>query len=217
MKRLLGIVAAMLAAHGACAQELANGAFLVAQQTLNDPNFRRSVILVTQGRDGGSLGVILNRPTETTLRAAFPQHKNLAALPQPLYAGGPLQPDGLLFLLRAAKRPPASVPVLRNVYLVSDADWVERALGEPKLLTAVRVYAGHAGWAPRQLRGEIEHQGWHLLPADEATLFEHDPAMLWPLLMKRAVLRTTQFKNINKIKYLYNIPWQSAKMFHVAS
>ena len=84
MKRLLCIALAMLAACLAAAQEPANGVFLVAQPTLTAPAFRRTVILITQRPDGGSLGVIINRPSEIALREAFPQHQYIAAQSQPL-------------------------------------------------------------------------------------------------------------------------------------
>jgi putative transcriptional regulator len=48
------------------------------------------------------------------------------------------------------------------------------------------VYAGYAGWGPGQLQAEIERGGWHVLPADAATVFDKNPAEIWPELIKRA-------------------------------
>lgn len=192
VKQLLGLALLLLVSSGSGAQDIANAAFLVAQPALTAPTFARTVILVTQGRDGGALGVILNRPTDITPRDAFPKHKHLAALEQKVYFGGPVLPQGLLFLVRTSTPPPASVPVLRDVFLVSDIDWVDAALAERKLISDLRIFAGHSGWAPRQLRSEMERQGWYLLPADSATVFEHDVRQLWPELVKRAVLRPTR-------------------------
>ena len=191
MKRLLCIAVALLVACAAQAQPVANGVFLVAQPTLTAPAFRRTVILITQRPDGGSLGVILNRPTEIALRAAFPQHECIAAQPQNLYHGGPLQPQAMLFLVRTNTPPPASIAVLRDVYLTSDADWVNSALGDEQRLSEIRVFAGYAAWAPKQLRSEMERQGWYILPADSASIFEKQTAELWLELVKRAVLQPT--------------------------
>lgn len=173
------------------AQEPANGVFLVAQPTLTEPAFRRTVILITQRSDGGSLGVILNRPTKVTLAEAFPQHAHIAALPQPLHVGGPVQPQALLFLVRSATPPPGAIALLHDVYLTSDADWVDSALATQKIISATRAFAGYAGWAPRQLRSEMERQGWYILPADAASVFDSKPDALWIELAKRAVLRPT--------------------------
>jgi putative transcriptional regulator len=183
----------VLVASGARAQapalELANGVFLVAQPTLTEPTFRRTVILITQRPDGGSLGVIINRPTQITLAEAFPQHEHIAALAQPLHFGGPVQPQALLFLVRSATPPPGAIAVLHDVYLTADADWVDSALATQKIISATRAFAGYAGWAPRQLRSEMERQGWYILPADAASVFDSEPDALWIELAKRAVLR----------------------------
>lgn len=189
MKRLLCIALALLAAGAAWAQELANGVFLVAQPTLTEPMFHRTVILITQRPDGGSLGVIVNRPTGIPLRDAFPKHPHIAAQPLPLHAGGPVQPQTMLFLVRSATPPPQGIALLRDVYLTGDADWVDSALATGMVVSAMRAFAGHAGWAPRQLRSEMERQGWYILPADSALLFDGKPDELWRELARRAVLR----------------------------
>ena len=193
--RLLCFALALLAACSAGAQEVANGVFLVAQPSLTEATFRRTVILITQRPDGGSLGVIINRPTVVTLREAFPKHDHIGAQAQPLYFGGPVQPQSLLFLVRSTTPPPPGkgIAILRDVYLTTDADWVDHALATGNVVSATRAFAGHAGWAPRQLRAEIEREGWYILPADSETLFEGKPDAVWLELAKRAVLRPTAY------------------------
>jgi putative transcriptional regulator len=98
VKRLLCIALGVRCT--AWAQEVANGVFLVAQPSLTEATFRRTVILITQRPDGGSLGVIVNRPTEIPLREAFPKHEHIAAQTQALNFGGPVQPQALLFKIK---------------------------------------------------------------------------------------------------------------------
>jgi putative transcriptional regulator len=165
----------------------------VAQPTLTEPTFRRTVILITQRPDGGSLGVIINRPTKIALAEAFPQHEHIAVLPQTLHFGGPVQPQALLFLVRSATPPPGAIALLQDVYLTTDADWVDAALATQKIISATRAFAGYTGWAPRQLKSEMERQGWYILPADAASVFDSKPDDLWSELAKRAVLRPTAY------------------------
>jgi len=178
------------------AQDAANGVFLVAQPSLNDSMFRRTVILITQPPLVGPIGVIINRPTEISLGEVFPRHENIAALPQKLHFGGPVARQNVIFLVRGDTPPPRSISVLQNVYLVGDADWVEAALADASKLLAVRVFAGHSGWAPGQLQNELKRGGWYVLPADSATIFDKDIAAIWPELVKRAVLRPTVVEKI---------------------
>ncbi|MEQ1773081.1 MAG: YqgE/AlgH family protein [Burkholderiales bacterium] len=185
----------MFALPAAHAQNIANGVFLVAQPSLTEPTFRRTVILITQLPQAGPIGVIINRPMEVPLSDIFPKHENLAAQPQKLHFGGPVARQELMFLVRADKPPPRSIAVLQDVYLMGDADWVEGALAasDSNVLSAVRVFAGHSGWAPGQLQNELKREGWYMLPADSETIFEKDIATIWPELVKRAALRATLF------------------------
>lgn len=191
---LMWVMAAVFS--GAWAQGPANGVFLVAQPSLTAPMFRRTVILITQRPDGGSLGVILNRPTDVAHALLFPKHRNLAALTQNVFLGGPVEPQALLFLVRTEQTPPGAIRILSNVYLTADVDWVDGAIGtmgDSARIGALRVYAGYAGWAPRQLRSEMERQGWYILPADSESIFASDDVgeALWETLVKRAVLQPT--------------------------
>lgn len=182
-------LAALVAARGGHAQEIANGVFLVAQPTMTNATFRRTVILITQRPDGGSLGVIINRPTDVPLKLALSEYPQLAALPQTLHFGGPVQPQTMLFLVRAAAPGPYALPVLRDVYLTTDAQAVNDAVAQYPV--AVRAFTGYAGWAPGQLRSEMQRDGWYILPADSASIFDKSPQELWPELARRAVLRPT--------------------------
>ena len=177
---------------------IANGVFLVAQPSLTEPTFRRTVILLTQPPGSGPMGIIINRPTDQTLADVLPQHPALAAQTQPLYFGGPVARQGLVFLVRTQVAPPRSLRVLDDVYLMTDAAWVEQALaaglpaGVPKI--EVRVYAGYSGWVPGQLQNELKRDGWYIVPAGSAAIFEGDLNKLWAELARRAVLKATSFK-----------------------
>ena len=169
------LLAVLLAAAGALAQqhEPANGVLLVAKPELDDSNFARSVVLVTQARDGQTLGVILNKPTPA-------RHEG-----RPLWFGGPVMIRGVVALFAAEAPPPAAAfHVLKNVYLSM----------HPQNLAALlvargarfRLYAGFAAWAPGQLESELGRDAWHVLPADEALLFREDTSGLWQELLKKA-------------------------------
>lgn len=99
------------------------------------------------------------------------------------------QAANAIFLVRTTKPPPRSVPVLKDVYFVSDLDWIDALFKRPEPTRGLRVYFGHAGWAPGQLQNELERGGWHVVPADAAVVFETDPALIWPDLIKRATAK----------------------------
>src|ERR1700720_24899 len=76
----------------------AKGQLLIAGPSLLDPNFWRSVVLIVEHSDEGALGLVLNRPSETTVGEAVPQLEDLLALDEPVFIGGPVQPSAMMVL-----------------------------------------------------------------------------------------------------------------------
>jgi putative transcriptional regulator len=192
--RLAAMAVLLPAAVGASHQPAAappppNGVLLVARPELSDPNFRRTVVLVTRHAHGGAVGVILNRPTAVPLKEVFPAHPHLAARADVLYRGGPVSGETLVFVFRSSAPPPNALRVLEDVYMSLDRGLLEAMVARPDP-GELRVYAGYAGWAPGQLEAEIHHGGWHVLDADPTTIFRADPQTLWPTLLRRATSRS---------------------------
>lgn len=168
-------LAVALACAGAVAQqdEPANGVLLVARPGLEDPNFGRSVVLVTQTGEGHTVGVIVNKPTPA-------RHAG-----QPLWFGGPVMFRSIVALF-VAEAPPeaAAFHVLKRVYLSMHPENVEPLLERSG--ARVRLYSGFAAWAPGQLQAELGREAWYVLPADEALVFRDDMEGLWEELVAKA-------------------------------
>jgi putative transcriptional regulator len=190
---LILLLLAVLAAPAGAAEGDPNAIFLVAGAELRDPNFRETVVLVTQPREGGPWGVIINRPLEHRLSEIFTEFETLKDRKDVLVSGGPVAPDGLVFLVRSPDPPPRAVAVLRDVWFVGDVEWIEGLLRRAEPTRGLRVYAGYSGWAPGQLQAEIVRGGWHVLPADAATVFEADSSRIWRELIKRATTTRTLY------------------------
>ena len=77
------------------------GVLLVASPMLGDPNFRRTVVYVLDHRPDGSVGVVLNRPSDVTLLDVLPQWFDLASAPRTLFVGGPVETNAALCLAEA--------------------------------------------------------------------------------------------------------------------
>ena len=171
------VIVALLVGTTCQAQErdAPNGLLLVAKPGLVDPNFRETVVLVTQTPDYGTVGVILNRPTSV-------RHERTG---ESIYSGGPVMPRTLVALFRSDEPPEApAFHVLKRVYLSMHPDNIERQLARPA--GNLRLFAGFSGWAPRQLEAEIGRDGWYVLPANEELLFREDTTGMWGELVERA-------------------------------
>jgi putative transcriptional regulator len=195
--RALWLTAALVAgllmwpAWGAGA--VANGIFLIARPGMKDPNFSKTVVLVTLPKDGAPLGVIINRPLKQRLADLFPDFKTLKGKTDPIYFGGPVELPLVSFLVRSQKAPGDALPVLHDVYFSTDHDLFKKLMNRPNPTANVRVFAGYSGWAPGQLQTEIKRGGWYTLPADANTIFNDDPAKIWDELVERASREKTRW------------------------
>lgn len=166
------------------------GTLLVANTELLEPTFRRSVIYVVEHNDGGTLGVVLNRPSETAVHNVLPQWADLAAKPKTMFIGGPVKRDAALCLgtLRVGVDP-TDMAGLRHVagrIVMVDLD------ADPELIAAalegVRIYAGYSGWTIGQLEGEIERDDWIVLSALPSDVLVPPRIDLWSRVLRRQPL-----------------------------
>ena len=183
---LLSLLAAMLAPAPAGSTDIAAPAiFLVAKPELMDPNFAQAVVLVVFPKDGGPLGVILNRPLKLTLKETFPTEPQLKTRGEHLYFGGPVRVNGLMFLLRRSPAPENAFPVVDDLYLSGDGQLLDDQLSKPDGKVQ-QFFLGYSGWSPSQLDFEIAEGAWYVVPADSDTVLKSDPKTLWRDLLLRA-------------------------------
>lgn len=181
----LPLITAVLLAGAADAQTPVSGSLLVATSELTDRNFSESVLLIIHHGEDGSLGVLINRPTNLNPAAVFPDEPALERYDGTLFLGGPVGPSRLLMLLRApAPGLLEGPPVVGDVYVSADP----RQLGDiddAELdATRVRLYAGHAAWGPGQLESEIGAGAWHVVAGRADWVFSIEPRDLWRRLAR---------------------------------
>jgi len=128
------------------------GHLLIAAPSLFD-YFRRTVVLVIEHTPEGAMGVVLNRPSETSVADAVPALADLADDDELVRVGGPVSPEAVVALGDFDDPEEAGTAVVAGLGTVDP----EGPLGS---LRRLRVYAGYAGWAPGQLDGEVEQGAW---------------------------------------------------------
>ncbi|HXV60817.1 MAG TPA: YqgE/AlgH family protein [Vicinamibacteria bacterium] len=155
------------------------GVFLVARPKIDGGPFAHSVVLILAHGDGGTLGVIVNRASDVPLEEALPDLQSKRKPGHSLHFGGPVGLDGLLFLFRSDEPHEGADQVMDHVYYSGGRNVLETLLDENMGPEELRVFLGHAGWAPGQLRAEIARGDWDLVRADAFTVFQKDPKTLW--------------------------------------
>jgi putative transcriptional regulator len=157
------------------------GQLLVASPGLLDPNFRRTVVLVTEHTEDGAAGLVLNRPTESEVSEIVPALESLVDDGEPIFMGGPVQPNGVLVLGEFLDPDDAAVPLFGSLGFPS--------LDEPDdvvpLTTRRRIFAGYAGWGSGQLEDELAREDWILEEAQPDDAFTEAQQELWADVLRR--------------------------------
>lgn len=175
-------------------KKLKSGKMLIAEPFLGDSNFSRSVILLCEHGEEGSLGFILNKPTELVLGDLLPE---IAEISLPVNHGGPVQVDTLHMLHRMPDALGGN-EVTDGVFwggsfeVLQDVAHADIANGSD-----VKLFVGYAGWSPGQLEQEMKEGSWLLGDISQDVLFETDPLNMW-----KTAIHTLG----NEYRYLANLP-----------
>src|SRR5438067_6220193 len=157
------------------------GHLLIASPSLLDPNFRRTVVLVTEHSDEGAAGLVLNRPSPAPVAEIVPQLEPLVADGAQVWVGGPVQQNAVLVLGEFLDPDDAAVPLFGSLGFPS--------LDEPDdvvpLTTRRRIFAGYAGWGSGQLEDELAREDWILEEAQPDDAFTEAPQELWADVLRR--------------------------------
>jgi len=170
------------------------GRLLVATPDLGDPNFDRTVVFLLEHSDEGTLGVVLNRPSETSVHEPLPAWVDHAAHPPVVFTGGPVAPSAAIGLACAGDD-----EVDGWAPLVGRLGTVDLARTPGELLVTVerlRVFAGYGGWGAGQLDAEIAAGGWFVVDAWPDDAFSPYPERLWRTVLARQRGRLAMFANI---------------------
>lgn len=156
-----------------------SGKLLIASPGMAD-FFRRSVVLVVEHNERGAFGLVLNRPSESTVGDAVPELAELIGSEHVIYVGGPVQPGAVTAVAEHAD-PDASTKLVVGAVGMVDLD--ETPEGRQPDVSRIRVFAGYAGWGPGQLDAEIEAEAWIVEDAHPDDPFgEND---LWSAVLSR--------------------------------
>jgi putative transcriptional regulator len=164
--------------------ESLRGKLLIASPKIVDANFRRVVVYMAEHTDEGAMGLVLNRPAETTVAEAVPDLRWLAAGDDDaVWVGGPVAPSSVIVL--AEFDDPARAAMLVD----DDLGFVPAEIEDREEFAAAvrraRVFAGHAGWGAGQLESELEEDSWIVEPAQRTDVFTADPEALWSQVLRR--------------------------------
>lgn len=154
---------------------------LLAMPQMQDPNFARTVVLLCRHEAEGAMGLVINRPTETTVGS-------LVELDPPpgrdndmiVWAGGPVEPSRGWLLLGFDPGTSEAIRVAPDIYLSASQELLRNLIeadeDDPR---PARFLLGYAGWSERQLEGELAASAWLTADVSRQLIFGTDPNAMW--------------------------------------
>ena len=167
---------------------------MISEPFLPDPNFERSVILICEHNEEGSLGFVLNKPTGHQLSDVLEESESFG---QPLYQGGPVQLNTLHFIHRAADLIPEGNTVREDIYWGGDYEQLLSLMNTRQLdPNDIRFFVGYSGWAPGQLEEELEEDSWFVYQQTSShDVFDASAEDLWRKVLKNMGGKYRMFSN----------------------
>ncbi len=180
MKHIAIMLLACCGFGSALAQEPSAGSFLVATDSLRDPSFSETVILILHYASDGALGVAVNRPTWVDAGETFPDTEYLENYTGNVFYGGPVARANLVALFRLEPSDDLEMqPIVDDVYVTADPEFLIDFVSAEETDQRLRLFAGHAAWDGGQLEREIDSGGWRVVPAGANQIFAAEPLRLW--------------------------------------
>ena len=153
------------------------GKILISEPFLRDATFGRSVILLVDHTEEGTMGLVINKQLPLLLNDVVMEFKYLDEIP--LYKGGPVATD-TLFYLHTLEKIPGSIPVSKGLFLNGDFEEIKKyILQGNKVNECIRFFLGYSGWECEQLIQEIKENTWIIAKEDPSYLLDGEVKDMW--------------------------------------
>ena len=155
----------------------------ISEPFLRDATFGRSVILLVDHTDEGSMGLVINKQLPLFLNDIIMEFKYLDEIP--LYKGGPIATD-TLFYLHTLSDIPGSISISKGLYLNGDFDEIKKyILQGNKISECIRFFLGYSGWDSEQLNNEIRENTWLVSEEEKSYLMKNNIKDMWRTALEK--------------------------------
>lgn len=161
------------------------GKIIVAPPTVTDSYWAKTVVFITEHDDLGSIGLILNKPSTTSLQLFGKKSGFELDYPGFAHIGGPTHAQALTILHTPEWRCKNTLRLDRNFSMSSSPNALQR-ISEGDTPKQWRLFVGLATWAPEQLSSEVyglepfthEHS-WLIATPTHDNVFEFNEDDQW--------------------------------------
>ncbi len=158
------------------------GRFLISEPFMYDENFKRTVVLLVEHGDKGSLGFVLNRQLQVNVDQIV---EDFPLCESSVFMGGPVEQGTLHYVHRLGKKIPDSREVSGGIYWGGSFESLQNLVEKGDIIESdILFFVGYSGWAPGQLEEELDRKSWIVAPEDPNLIFQADYKDMWRQVLK---------------------------------
>src|SRR5690606_3260475 len=151
---------------------------LVSEPFMLDPNFMRSVILLCEHDENGTVGLVLNQPSNLQVKDVVPV---MSDVDLPLYVGGPVGMDSIQFVHKCNDRLNSGVDLGEGIFWGGNFEALKILLENKEINNdEIKFFIGYSGWTMGQLAHELKENTWMISnDFNPDLIFVSDEENLW--------------------------------------
>ena len=162
--------------------KIEQGKLILAEPFLHDPYFKRAVVLLTEHSKQGTMGFVVNMPSEIVVSDAI---KDFPKTNMKVYYGGPVDQDIVFYVHTLGEKVPNSIQIKKGIFWGGDFNKIQELANNKELNNNnIRFYIGYAGWGPAQFREELKKNAWFIYPAKSEYIFNKAPRRVWGKILR---------------------------------
>jgi len=157
------------------------GRILISEPFLQDMYFKRSIVLLTEHNDDGSVGFVINKPINLKIHEVL---KDFPKTDVPVSLGGPVNTNTIHYVHNLGDIIPGSVKILPSLYWGGDFNAVKELMRTEKLdNNKIRFFLGYSGWNPEQLQDELNDNAWVVSDLPEKDILTPPSHSFWKKIL----------------------------------
>mgnify|MGYP001560643674 CR=1 FL=1 len=159
------------------------GRVLISEPFLPDPNFSRSVILLVEHNNEGSIGYVLNHKTDYAVNILV---ADMEVVNNSAFQGGPVDLESFHYI-HSYPNVSGCSKITDSLFWSGDFEDVKEGLRTGKYLQENFIFfVGYSGWAPGQLQTELDAKSWVVAALKDQDVLDlnTDSAQLWKKAMR---------------------------------
>lgn len=162
--------------------ELAQGRALIAEPFMEDPYFKRSVVLLAEHNENGTIGFITNHLLEVKIEDILPE---LSGVASKVYMGGPVEAQHLFYIHRLPNELPGSKHIVGDLYWDGDFEVLKSLLIHGKISSSdVQFLLGYSGWGAEQIQEELKQNSWIIQNIDHHKILNNEGFGFWKKVLQ---------------------------------